>query len=305
LILIIVLLNLDDDQGKLSFPSIYFSRSYGRNMIQEQMPIQAAVTFLVGPEQKDLDDFKHSLTLYANFSGILSRYPIYVFHEGGRVSEERLQLSSIATNYLLRFVQVELGPREGFDPLTPLWTGPHIKRGGLSYFNMIRWNVVSLFEHPEISKVDFVMRLDSDSEVKSTIKEDLFAAMALRHVVYAYKIDSFEAKDFGVTEGLANFARSYMHAMSIEPKNLNIYYLPDDGSMPAFYNNFEIIYIPFLHSKSVRNFTKAIDGSDMIYRKRWGDAPIRYLTMNIFAEPEEIWKISRDVFHYCHAPKCD
>jgi hypothetical protein len=171
---------------------------------------------------------------------------------------------------------------------------------------MIRWNVVALFKHPEVSNLDFVMRLDSDSEIKSTIKEDLFAVMAIRHLVYAYKIDSFESRDFGVTDGLAGFTRAYIQAHDLTPKNPgNILNLPYDGSMPAFYNNFEIISVPFLKSAPVRNFVNVIDKSDMIYRKRWGDAPIRYLTMSIFAEPEKIWKINRDVFHYCHAPFCD
>lgn len=272
---------------------------------QKRSPPIAAITFLVGPEQQDLDDFKISLSLYAKFAAILRRYPVFVFHEGGKVNQEQTSLTLIAKGYSLRFIEVKLGPRGGFDPLTPLWNN-NTKRGGLSYYNMIRWNVVELFNRPEVSNLDFVMRLDSDSEIKSTIKEDLFVVMAIRHLVYAYKIDSFESRDFGVTDGLASFARAFIQARDLTPKNpANILNLPYDGSMPAFYNNFEIISVPFLKSALVWNFVDVIDKSDMIYRKRWGDAPIRYLIMNIFADAQKIWKINRDVFHYCHAPLCD
>ena len=265
--------------------------------------INAAVVFLVGPERKDLDDFNLSLGLFSKFAQILKSYPIIVFHEGGEISLKEEELIS-SSEFTIRFSYIKLGPRLGFDPLTPLWSN-NTKRGGLSYFNMIRWNVLGLFEHPEISNLDYVMRLDSDSEIKSIIKEDLFAIMARRRLLYAYKIDSFESKDFGVTNGLASFTRSYIKTHSIIPKNSeNIRNLPYDGSMPAFYNNFEIVSVPFLTSRLVWSFIKTIDASDMIYRMRWGDAPIRYLIMSIFAEPEKIWKVSTDLFQYCHAPLC-
>jgi len=270
-----------------------------------QSNLAAAIIFLVGTEEKDFDDFVVSLSLYSKFALILSRYPLLIFHEGGKVSKEERYLMSIAKGFTLKFIQVKLGPREGFDPHTPLWKN-NTKRGGLSYYNMIRWNVIELFKHPDISNLEYVMRLDSDSEIRSTIMEDLFVIMDNSRSVYAYKFDSFETKDFGVTDGLANFARSYIHANDLLTTNeVSISALPHDGSMPAFYNNFEIIYVPFLKSKDVWKFINAIDSTDMIYRKRWGDAPIRYLIMNIFAEQDQVWKVSKDVFQYCHPPVCD
>ena len=78
----------------------------------------------------------------------------------------------------------------------------------------------------------------------------------------------------------------------------------DDHGYPSvrtFYNNFEITDMDFFLRPEVLKFTKHVCDSLGIYKYRWGDAPLRYLTLALFARPEKILNRMRDYkFVYCH-----
>lgn len=69
----------------------------------------------------------------------------------------------------------------------------------------------------------------------------------------------------------------------------------------AVYNNFEIVRLEWFLQPSVQDFTAAVCASGGIYDYRWGDAPLRYLTLALFSEPKQVLNRMRDYkFVYCH-----
>lgn len=70
--------------------------------------------------------------------------------------------------------------------------------------------------------------------------------------------------------------------------------------VPHYWSNFEIIDLAFMQRKDVVDFIQAIDESRGIFLYRWCDAPLRYITLALFANATEI--LHRQTFGliYCH-----
>ncbi len=70
--------------------------------------------------------------------------------------------------------------------------------------------------------------------------------------------------------------------------------------VPNFWNNVEVMDLSFMRRKDVLDFTKAVDESQGIFLYRWGDAPLRYITLALFANATEILHRSKLGLDYCH-----
>ena len=70
--------------------------------------------------------------------------------------------------------------------------------------------------------------------------------------------------------------------------------------MPIFYNNFELGFVPFFRTESVRALVRAVDDSLGIYEHRWGDAPLRYLAVSLFAQAHEVCYFGPEAYPYHH-----
>jgi hypothetical protein len=60
-----------------------------------------------------------------------------------------------------------------------------------------------------------------------------------------------------------------------------------EGKM--YYTNFEIGNIEWFKNSEYMNYFNEIDKSGGIYIHRWGDAPIKYLGVNMFMPPQSIF----------------
>jgi hypothetical protein len=103
---------------------------------------------------------------------------------------------------------------------------------------------------------------------------------------------------------LRRFATEYVKSNNIRPRN------PKEwseafpaGTVLTFDNNFELGSMEFFRRPDVGNWTKAVLRSGGVFKYRWGDAPLRFLTMALFATDEEVLH-RRDLhIEYCH-PRC-
>lgn len=77
------------------------------------------------------------------------------------------------------------------------------------------------------------------------------------------------------------------------------------NSSRLYNNNFEISSVPFFLQEDVQNFTNYIVKSAGVYKYRWGDAPIRYVTLSIFANDSQMMYKSDQNIAYCHAFECE
>jgi len=70
--------------------------------------------------------------------------------------------------------------------------------------------------------------------------------------------------------------------------------------IPNFWNNIEAIDLSFIRRKEVLDFIQAIDESKGIFLYRWGDAPLRYITLALFANASQILYRPKLGLGYCH-----
>jgi hypothetical protein len=70
----------------------------------------------------------------------------------------------------------------------------------------------------------------------------------------------------------------------------NSFWQLSKGTYMTFYNNFELSRVSFMEQPQIRHCNVVLTEHEPcgVYRHRWGDAPIRWLTMAMLASPSQI-----------------
>jgi hypothetical protein len=268
---------------------------------------KAAVVYLTSNVTNDLLNIRTSLEKYSGFAGPLSPYPIFIFHEGlpPGTEEDLISLAqskgSDPPTISVQFFHVQLGPRAEYDPIAnPPYVDVIRRNNPLGYGNMISFFLRGVFDHPAIRSLDYILRFDTDAYLEAEVQADLFKEMRERDALYAWKRKMFDAAT--VTKGLVTFAKEYLGTSGRAPEDAAVLLLDETGDAPMYYNNFEIVSVPFMLSAPVQAFVEAIMASDRVYTQRWGDAPIRYLQVHMFAGLRRTWQVPKCFISYCHHP---
>ena len=222
----------------------------------------------------------------------------------GRPNEAHLRAMSNVIRRSLMFLDVtrlfKLFPSD-FDPCQARSTFRH--RGKWNYQQMIRFWFKILFEMPQFYRYEYIMRLDDDSRVLSPWI-NVFEEMRARKAVYfANQIDVDEEKQLSGTMKLKYLTLRYINETNIAVKQPALLRegLGQD-SLRTYFNNFEVMKLEFFRRESVREWIETVDRTHGIFLYRWGDAILRYITMALFAEPNEVLHRSDYNLSYCH--KC-
>lgn len=172
------------------------------------------------------------------------------------------------------------------------------KRGKWNYQHMCRFFFRDIFLHPSLNDVDMYMRLDSESKLNTTI--NLFEYMK-ESKVYMHNTIFNDAKR--VIEKLKDFTESYVSTLKIEIKDKTNYNNAFNNTVLSYYNNFEICRMNFFRTKEVIQFTHLVDFSYGQFIYRWGDAPLRFITLSLFSRSDAKISIPKNI-DYCHK-KCN
>mmetsp|Transcript_37888 Transcript_37888/g.67912 ORF Transcript_37888/g.67912 Transcript_37888/m.67912 type:complete len:445 (+) Transcript_37888:51-1385(+) len=265
----------------------------------------AAVTYLVKHDLNSLLlDLSSSLTsLNENFCKQMdmgSYYPVLLFSEFWHEYEQE-PLKNAAKNCQLRFETLPSSFWEmpDFIPskVTDDFAKYHSGGRGLGYGLMIRWNMRTLFEHPAIQSLQFILRMDTDSRILSPLSFDPLMVMYTERPRkrYAYHCGSFENPEF--SEGMNDFVAKYMREKQVVSPWENFH--PARGYPVAMpYNNIEIVDVEWWRSQPVQQYVDAVDRSLNIWYHRWGDAPIRGMAISLFLHEDELLHL--DDFRYSH-----
>lgn len=103
-------------------------------------------------------------------------------------------------------------------------------------------------------------------------------------------------------QNLQDFIQDYLKQKQVPVKNIQRWEtaFPKDGIPMLYYTNFEVGSVAFFRKPKVVDFISSIIDSGGIYKYRWGDAPIRYLTLTIFATEEQVIQFNELNVRYCH-----
>jgi hypothetical protein len=188
----------------------------------------------------------------------------------------------------------------GFDPCSTKTS--FYRRGKWNYQLMIRFWFKILFELPQLQEYERIMRLDDDSKLTGRWM-NVFDEMRNKNAVYfSNGVDRDFEKSWPGTMKMKQITFKYVKQNNITPKQPKM--LHDafgNNTVLNYYNNFEITKVKFFQRKDVCHWVEFIDSTYGIFKYRWGDAVLRYLTLALFAEQHEILHRNDYNLPYCHA----
>ena len=145
---------------------------------------------------------------------------------------------------------------------------------------MIQFWFKSVFEQPAIQTLDYLCRMDTDSYFLAPVPQNFLKEMHICRCVYTALL----AAENGFTV----------------PSQAD----RETTSHQQYYNNFEVVHVPtFSKHPDILHFTNAVDRTNNIYNRRWGDAALRFLTCKLFIPNAEVLeKCDIDYEHQYHMP---
>ncbi|KAI9265170.1 glycolipid 2-alpha-mannosyltransferase-domain-containing protein [Phascolomyces articulosus] len=263
---------------------------------------------------REMMKFNKSLWhLWENFSQDYPHYPVYLFHEPAFTKKYRDRYSKTWPPELkihyheIEFRNIPSSFSNGAS-LENLGLNPTNRRAFPGYNNMIRFFWKDIMDLDIIVQLDYFWRLDHDSVLQSRVGVDVFHYMMKRQLKYGYRTVTTDVRH--VTNGMLAFFDQYRRDPQHQSvtngtscavmSQRNCLEIPETQQerneyFPLmYYNNFEMVHVPTWRSKQMRHLTDMVDGTDMIYWNRWGDAPLRYYSINMMLD------VQKEVMEWCH-----
>lgn len=273
---------------------------------------RAAIVSLITGKEEDVKNLCNALTHLVHLPDVRNKdtllADVVVFHERHDLSTGNMnRLSNCTANRLVRFAEVDFDQfPAGFDPdkEESRWQ----KRSKWGYSQMIRFFISGLWEHPAIADYRFVMRLDADAcwdQIPFDDPEQRIYPYLPDGYVYQRHSEGSDPRH--VCEGIYNFTANYVSANNIAVANPELWrnfgksWLEEEKCV-GFFNNFEITRLRFMQQLAVRRWHDAVTEREPfgVFRQRWGDALVRYLTLALFASPKSL--LYHNNTEYYHHP---
>jgi mannosyltransferase len=168
---------------------------------------------------------------------------------------------------------------------------------------MIRFWFKILFELPQFEQYEYIMRLDDDSQILGKWINVFNEMRNKRAVYFANDKDVDVEKSLPGLMKLQQIALKYIVLNNITVKQPEM--IRDgfgDDYIMNYFNNFEVMKLEFFRRDNVRQWIEKVDQIHGILKYRWGDATLRYITLAMFAETNEVLHRTDYNLSYCH--KC-
>ena len=253
--------------------------------------------YLLHSSEEDIRDFHKSISLL--YEHYLKDFPcdVLLFHEKD-LDWGKFQLPPNITfiKCPLQFSIPSFLPTDNIPEFFPHPThgpgGPHDcghKGFTLGYRHMCGFFAGAMYNEYILQKYDYYCRLDTDSFILRKIGFDIFEKMAGGNYIYGYMRDAVQLDNPAVIRDLWTSVEKYANS-----QNKSIQHIPE-GTM--YYTNFELGKVDWF-IQNYMGFFDYVDRTGGIYTKRWGDAPIKYLGINLLAKPERLWAITEIAYEH-------
>lgn len=278
---------------------------------------KACITMLLSNTTGDVRRAMYALkTLHVNMNHNIETTPAILFNEGN-LSDEQKQMLQNVTNRPVIFDDVSdiftVFP-EGFNPSNE--TTNFKKRSKWGYQHMCRFWSSKVFTRPILDNFDTYMRMDVDSCFfdNLTTPKPYFPGFPKYELTpkgksetevpanYVYGKNRMTPEDPKYMDGLFNVSKKYVELHNITIQNVDLWKAAERGM--NLYTNLEIVDIQFFRKPEVQHFMNYITDDPKaeygVYRKRWGDAPIRLVTVAIFVPPAQVLNNIQHYTGYLH-----
>ena len=251
-----------------------------------------AFTYLVKEDQKTWSDFLISLELlYKNIlKSLTCEYKIIIFCEGEPIKKVKNFITYLSKEkkiniHIKKILLQKYVKRKDTDPFIKNFpSAANCKLStSLGYRDMCKFFAIDVFFDKKLENVEYFIRLDTDSFFIYTNNKFVTDLQKI-NCDYGYIKNTIQKEDKAVTLGFGKCLYEFCYKNRANffkyKKFINI--CQDATLNPKiFYTNFEIVKLSWARSNEHKKFLKYIVNSKGIYNFRWGDALIRYYTVNL------------------------
>jgi hypothetical protein len=281
-----------------------------------------AVVTLISNHTSDIHGVSNAIRQLHQHNIVEDTTPILIFHQGDLTKIQQQYI--LRANLGHHATHISFPIQTDFDKFPPNFNPSaeapiFVKRSKWGYQHMCRFWISLVWTHPALRSLDAILRIDADS----CFLQDMTAAANDVPVVVGlmggigwrnnnaynkspppsrtiYHANPPIVNDAWPNHGLWEFVLQYKQIHDIQPKNPLLFALAErtwkeSKRLPMFRNNLELDRLDFFQSPPVQAFQKDVVGAannnnnnSDFYRYRWGDAPIRFLTLALFAAPDQL-----------------
>lgn len=269
----------------------------------------AAICMLVSNNDKDIEDIQvalASLNFLRGDSDLPS--PVLVFNEGD-LSMEQMEALVSSTRRPIAFPTIDLSTfPTGFNPEEYDTAGqPHFdvaNRKPWGYYQMIRFFVTRIWDHPSIERYETIMRMDSDSCFKAP--NPYLPHMMHEHIVYHSQYVGVEPEaGRPYIEGLFDFTVEYMTRVNKSPGNMMLWHFIESTwsssqTLPVFRTNLEVSKKSYMQRVDVKKWHNTLTEEEPfgLFRYRWGDAITRFIEAAVFGTDDTVLTIRHEGYYH-------
>jgi hypothetical protein len=169
--------------------------------------------------------------------------------------------------------------------------------GMFNYKRMCHFFFKGFTDVSVLMEYKYLMRLDDDTCFQDNINYDVFQFLDHKKAAYGYAHTLIDYPF--VTKGMGEFVRKYVADNNITYANEELYNATLKKGMgfpyypPAYNTNFEVINTVRYREESVMKFLTAVSESNMIFHRRWGDAPLRFALGLLFWSEDDVVRLER------------
>ena len=170
----------------------------------------------------------------------------------------------------------------------------------INYKRMCSFFFSGFLNVPLLQKYRYLMRLDDDTCILDHINFDLFHEMYSNNIYYAYQALLYDPA--AVVKGLRPHVSNYIVYNNITVANPSLYdkiMSRKTNVYPSFSTNLEVIDTWRYRQADIAHFLQNITDSNLIFHRRWGDAPLRMVIAQLFWGPSEVMRLCE--FDYQHS----
>ena len=164
----------------------------------------------------------------------------------------------------------------------------------IDYMNMCRFMANGVFQHPALDDYEYHCRLDTDSFILSSVRQDIFKTFKNNGWWYGYIFDHItEYPAYYV--GLRRATEDFLKLCPSQITRIPLAQLSEGG---LYYSNFEVCYRPWFRSYPWTAYADHVDRTGGHYYHRWTDCTVRYMGVRLFMPEERIARV--EFIHYDH-----
>ena len=244
-------------------------------------------TYLIKQDKKTWDEFELSLfLLYKNLLSKLNcNYKLLIFCEG-KPSKKASKMINFLKNKKINIVLKQISLKDYVSRKSSenyLIEFPHVsdftKNFSLGYRDMCKFFTKDVFNDKNFNDSEYFVRVDSDSFFLD-VKDRFIKSLEKINSDYAYIKGTKQFEDKGVSLGFGKCLYEFCIKNDIKKEYKSI--CQEATINPRiYYTNFEIINFKWIKSKIHLKLVDHIVDSKGIYNFRWGDALIRYYSVNL------------------------